>query len=44
MTNYWDKMDKELEIQQGKNIADAALEAGVEHFIFSSLLDVNKRT
>ncbi|KAK1502730.1 NmrA-like family protein [Colletotrichum abscissum] len=42
VTNYWDKMDKELEIQQGKNIADAALEAGVEHFIFSSLLDVNK--
>ena len=24
MTNYWEKMDKELELQQGKNIADAA--------------------
>ncbi|KAK2060309.1 NmrA-like family protein [Colletotrichum caudatum] len=42
VTNYWDKLDKELEIQQGKNIADAALEAGVEHFIFSSLLDITK--
>ncbi|KAK1624983.1 NmrA-like family protein [Colletotrichum phormii] len=42
VTNYWDKLDKELEIQQGKNIADASLEAGVEHFIFSSLLDINK--
>lgn len=25
VTNYWDKMDMELEIQQGKNLADAAL-------------------
>ncbi|KAK6214730.1 NmrA-like family protein [Colletotrichum tabaci] len=42
VTNYWDKLDKELETQQGKNIANAALEAGVKHFIFSSLLDINK--
>ncbi|WYZ44353.1 hypothetical protein EsH8_VII_000789 [Colletotrichum jinshuiense] len=42
VTNYWDKLDQKLEVQQGKNIADAALEAGVDHFIFSSLLDVNK--
>ncbi|KAF4878635.1 hypothetical protein K4K49_003657 [Colletotrichum sp. SAR 10_70] len=42
VTNYWDKLDKDLEIQQGKNIADAAQEAGVQHFIFSSLLDINK--
>ena len=25
VTNYWEKMDMELEIQQGKNLADAAL-------------------
>jgi uncharacterized protein YbjT (DUF2867 family) len=25
VTNYWDKMDMDLEIQQGKNLADAAL-------------------
>lgn len=24
MTNYWEKMDMQLEIQQGKNLADAA--------------------
>ncbi|GKT43112.1 NmrA-like family domain-containing protein 1 [Colletotrichum spaethianum] len=42
VTNYWETLNKDLEIQQGKNIADAALEAGVEHFIFSSLLDINK--
>ena len=24
MTNYWEKMDKDLEIRQGKNIADLA--------------------
>ncbi|TDZ32055.1 NmrA-like family domain-containing protein 1 [Colletotrichum spinosum] len=42
VTNYWEKLDKDLEVQQGKNIADAAEEVGVQHFIFSSLLDVNK--
>jgi uncharacterized protein YbjT (DUF2867 family) len=25
VTNYWDKLDHELEFQQGKNLADAAL-------------------
>lgn len=44
MTNYWEKMDMELEIQQGKNLADAAKEAGVNHYIWSSLLNVNKLT
>lgn len=43
VTNYWDKMDMKLEIQQGKNLADAAKEAGVKHFIWSSLLNVTKR-
>lgn len=43
VTNYWEKMDQELEIQQGKNIVDAAKDAGVQHFIWSSLYNVNKR-
>lgn len=43
VTNYWEKMDMKLEIQQGKNLADAAKEAGVKHFVWSSLLNVNKR-
>lgn len=24
VTNYWESLDKDLEVQQGKNIADAA--------------------
>lgn len=43
VTNYWEKLDMRLEIQQGKNLADAAKEAGVNHFIWSSLLNVSKR-
>ncbi|KAF9869604.1 NmrA-like family protein [Colletotrichum karsti] len=42
VTNYWDKLDKDLETRQGKDIADVSQEAGVKHFIFSSLLDINK--
>ncbi|EXK26196.1 hypothetical protein FOMG_17238 [Fusarium oxysporum f. sp. melonis 26406] len=37
-------MSIDTEIQQGKNIVDAVKEAGVSHFIFSSLLDVKKLT
>ncbi|KAI0976875.1 hypothetical protein F4678DRAFT_414930 [Xylaria arbuscula] len=44
VTNYWEKLDMELEEQQGRNIADAAKEAGVKHLIWSSLLDVTKLT
>jgi len=43
VTNYWEKMDAAYELQQGKNIADAAKAAGVKHLIFSSLLDISKR-
>lgn len=43
MTNYWEKMDMQLEIDQGKRLADAAKETGVQHYIWSSLLNVNKR-
>ncbi|KAI6381620.1 hypothetical protein MCOR25_001095 [Pyricularia grisea] len=40
VTNYWEKMSMDGEIQQGKNVADAAKEAGVQHFIWSSLINV----
>ncbi|KAK6196589.1 hypothetical protein LQW54_011373 [Pestalotiopsis sp. IQ-011] len=41
-TNYWEQADGNVEIRQGKNLADAAKEAGVQHFIWSSLLNINK--
>lgn len=43
VTNYWEKMDAKLEVQQGKNLVDAAKETGVQQFIWSSLLNINKR-
>lgn len=42
VTNYWEKCDMKLEIQQGKNLVDAAKETGVQHFIWSSLLNITK--
>lgn len=42
VTNYWEKLDQKLEVQQGKNLVDASKEAGVQQFIWSSLVDVNK--
>ncbi|KAI0126513.1 NmrA-like family protein [Xylariales sp. AK1849] len=44
VTNYWEKLDMDLEIQQGKNIADASKETGVQHLIWSSLFNVKKLT
>jgi len=43
VTNYWEKLDPELETNQGKTLADACKEAGVERFYFSSLPYVTKR-
>ncbi|KAI3572808.1 NmrA-like family-domain-containing protein [Fusarium oxysporum f. sp. albedinis] len=44
VTNFWEKMDMAGEIQQGKNIVDAAKEAGISHLVWSSLRNVNKLT
>lgn len=47
VTNYWENVNegsKNREIQQGRNIVDAVKDAGVQHFIFSSLLDINELT
>lgn len=43
VTNYWEKLDMKLEIEQGKALADAAKETGVKHFIWSSLFNVTER-
>jgi hypothetical protein len=37
-------MDAAPEITQGKAVADAAKAAGVQHLVWSSLLNVSKRT
>lgn len=41
VTDFWKAcgMDVDLEIQQGKNLVDAAKAAGVKHFVWSSLED-----
>jgi uncharacterized protein YbjT (DUF2867 family) len=39
VTNFWEHFSPEKETAQAKNIADAALEAGVQHVIWSSLED-----
>ncbi|KAJ5875429.1 uncharacterized protein N7473_012776 [Penicillium subrubescens] len=42
VTNYWDHHSAELEFAQGKNIADACKKEGIQHLVWSSLLNVTK--
>jgi len=42
VTNFWEIFSAEKEIQQGKNVADAAKKAGVKHLIASTLLNVTE--
>jgi len=42
VTNYWESKSADVEVKQGKDIADAAKEAGVQHFVWSSLLNVTE--
>ncbi|KAK0124013.1 hypothetical protein ONS95_009000 [Cadophora gregata] len=44
VTNWQEVLDKEREIQQGKNIADIAKELNVQHLIWSSLPNVTRIT
>lgn len=44
VTNYWEGAKYDIEFGQGKNVADAAKELGIQHLIFSSLLHVGKLT
>jgi hypothetical protein len=44
VTNYWEKASLEHEVQQGKNLTDACLAAGVSNLIWSSLPYVSKIT
>jgi uncharacterized protein YbjT (DUF2867 family) len=42
VTNYWETANPDVEKTQGKNVADVAKEVGVQHLIFSSLLNVTE--
>ncbi|KAK1828736.1 NmrA-like family-domain-containing protein [Podospora conica] len=42
VTNYWESLDAAVEERQGKALADAAITAGVQHFIFSSLMNMSE--
>ncbi|KAJ5600423.1 hypothetical protein N7450_001490 [Penicillium hetheringtonii] len=44
VTNYWEKMNADVEFSQGKNIADVSKAIGVSHLIFSSLHNVTEET
>ncbi|KAF4964238.1 hypothetical protein FSARC_7792 [Fusarium sarcochroum] len=41
MTNFWEKCSPEIDVAQGKAIADAAVAAGVSQIIWSSLPSVS---
>ncbi|KAJ6190684.1 hypothetical protein N7519_000705 [Penicillium mononematosum] len=43
-TPTWGSAGSDAELVHGKNVADVAKEAGVQHLIFSSLLDVTKES
>jgi len=42
VTNFWEKASADIEIQQGKNVADASKKAGVQFLIWSSLINVTE--
>ncbi|CAI7649486.1 unnamed protein product [Penicillium manginii] len=42
VTNYWDHHSADVEFAQGKNIADACKEEGIQHLVWSSLLNVTE--
>lgn len=42
VTNFWEIFSKDVEVAQGRNIADACKAAGVSHFIWSSIAHATK--
>ncbi|KAH0283044.1 NmrA-domain-containing protein [Aureobasidium namibiae CBS 147.97] len=44
VTNYWESANPDIERSQGINVADAAKEEGIQHIIFSSLINVTEAT
>ena len=44
VTNFWETMSKDTEVQQGKTIANICKETGVKHLVWSSLPNASKMT
>lgn len=44
VTNFWETRSEEVEVKQGKNMADACLAEGVQHLVWSTLPHVTKLT
>ena len=44
VTDFWAVMSKDIEIQQGKNLFEAAKKASVKHYVWSSLPYAEKLT
>lgn len=44
VTNFWETRSEEIEVKQGKNMADACLAEGVQHLVWSALPYVTKLT
>lgn len=42
VTNFWEYFEREAEL--GRNLVDAVADAGIEHFVFSTLPNVKKLT
>ena len=42
LTNFWEHFSADKELEQAKNMAEAAKQAGVKHLIWSSLEDTRK--
>ena len=40
VTNFWEYLDKEREIKQGKTVADACKRSGVKHLVYSGLKEI----
>lgn len=44
VTDFWAVLDKNVEIQQGKNLFEAVKTEGVKHYVFSTLRSAEKMT
>ncbi|KAF7556401.1 hypothetical protein G7Z17_g1454 [Cylindrodendrum hubeiense] len=42
VTNFWESLSGDVEITQGKAVTDASKAAGVQHLVFSSLINVTE--